>query len=42
VKTGVRTPWKVTAVLTVLLLVRLAYSIRKRATAMKTPAVGDA
>jgi sulfoxide reductase heme-binding subunit YedZ len=30
VKTGVRTPWKVTAVLTVLLLVRLAYAARKR------------
>jgi sulfoxide reductase heme-binding subunit YedZ len=44
VKTGVRTPWKVTAVLTVLLLMRLAYSIRKRANVMvmKPPAVGDA
>jgi sulfoxide reductase heme-binding subunit YedZ len=30
VKTGVRTPWKVTAVLTVLLLFRLAYSLKKR------------
>ena len=31
VKTGVRTPWKVTAVLTVLLLMRLGYAVRKRA-----------
>jgi sulfoxide reductase heme-binding subunit YedZ len=30
VKTGVRTPWKVTAVLTVLLLVRVGYWLRKR------------
>jgi sulfoxide reductase heme-binding subunit YedZ len=30
VKTGVRTPWKVTAVLTVLLLVRVGYAVRKR------------
>jgi sulfoxide reductase heme-binding subunit YedZ len=35
VKTGVRTPWKVTVVLTVLLLARLAYSMRKRAKGMK-------
>ena len=31
VKTGVRTPWKVTAVLTVLLLVRLGFAVAKRA-----------
>jgi methionine sulfoxide reductase heme-binding subunit len=30
VKTGVRTPWKVTAVLTILLLARLAYTLIKR------------
>lgn len=30
VKTGVRTPWKVTAILTVLLAVRLAYAALKR------------
>ncbi len=30
VKTGVRTPWKVTAVLAVLLLVRMGYWVRKR------------
>jgi sulfoxide reductase heme-binding subunit YedZ len=30
VKTGVRTPWKVTAVLTILLLGRLAYTLIKR------------
>ncbi|HEY0264051.1 MAG TPA: protein-methionine-sulfoxide reductase heme-binding subunit MsrQ [Granulicella sp.] len=30
VKTGVRTPWKVTAVLTVLLLARVAYTVLKR------------
>lgn len=35
VKTGVRTPWKVTAVLTVLLLMRLGYAVRKRAQAGK-------
>jgi sulfoxide reductase heme-binding subunit YedZ len=33
VKTGVRTPWKVTAVLVVLLLWRVALSIQKRAKA---------
>ena len=42
VKTGVRTPWEVTAVLTVLLLVRLAYSIRRRAKTVKTAAVAGA
>lgn len=30
VKTGVRTPWKVTAILTILLLARLAYTASKR------------
>ena len=30
VKTGVRTPWKVTAVLTVLLLMRVGYAVMKR------------
>jgi sulfoxide reductase heme-binding subunit YedZ len=30
VKTGVRTPWKVTAVLTILLLARLTYTLIKR------------
>jgi sulfoxide reductase heme-binding subunit YedZ len=30
VKTGVRTPWKVTAVLTVLLLVRVGFAVGKR------------
>jgi len=35
VKTGVRTPWKVTAVLTLLLLARLAYTTLKR---LRTPA----
>ena len=35
VKTGVRTPWKVTAVLTVLLLVRLGFWVKKRATVGK-------
>ncbi len=30
VKTGVRTPWKVTAVLAVLLLVRVGFAVRKR------------
>jgi sulfoxide reductase heme-binding subunit YedZ len=30
VKTGVRTPWKVTAVLTLLLLARVVYSVMKR------------
>jgi methionine sulfoxide reductase heme-binding subunit len=30
VKTGVRTPWKVTAVLTILLLARVAYAAMKR------------
>jgi sulfoxide reductase heme-binding subunit YedZ len=30
VKAGVRTPWKVTAVLAVLLLARVAYSVMKR------------
>jgi sulfoxide reductase heme-binding subunit YedZ len=30
VKTGVRTPWKVTAVLTVLLVVRLGWAAAKR------------
>jgi sulfoxide reductase heme-binding subunit YedZ len=42
VKTGVRTPWKVTAVLMVLLLARLAYSMRKRAKGMKAPIVANA
>jgi sulfoxide reductase heme-binding subunit YedZ len=36
VKTGVRTPWKVTAVLAVLLLARVVWALRKRA---KTPVV---
>jgi sulfoxide reductase heme-binding subunit YedZ len=35
VKTGVRTPWKVTAVLTVLLLMRLGYAVRKQMQAGK-------
>jgi sulfoxide reductase heme-binding subunit YedZ len=35
VKTGVRTPWKVTAVLTVLLLVRLGFAVAKRVTVRK-------
>jgi len=30
VKTGVRTPWKVTAVLAVLLLVRVGFAVGKR------------
>jgi methionine sulfoxide reductase heme-binding subunit len=42
VKTGVRTPWKVTAVLTVLLLARLVYALRKRSNGMKRPVVADA
>ena len=39
VKTGVRTPWKVTAVLTVLLLVRVGFAVGKR---MKGRTVGAA
>jgi sulfoxide reductase heme-binding subunit YedZ len=35
VKTGVRTPWKVTAVLSVLLLLRLGYAVRKQMQAGK-------
>jgi sulfoxide reductase heme-binding subunit YedZ len=35
VKTGVRTPWKVTAVLLLLLLLRLGYAMRKRIGAAK-------
>jgi sulfoxide reductase heme-binding subunit YedZ len=30
VKTGVRTPWKVTAILAILLLARLSYTVAKR------------
>jgi sulfoxide reductase heme-binding subunit YedZ len=37
VKTGVRTPWKVTAVLVVLLLWRVGLSIRKRVNAKPRP-----
>jgi len=37
VKTGVRTPWKVTAVLLVLLLVRAGYWLRKRVRVAKVP-----
>ena len=39
VKTGVRTPWKVTAVLTVLLLARAAYALMKRLGTPKAAAV---
>jgi len=39
VKTGVRTPWKVTAVLAVLLLVRVGFAVGKR---MKGRTVGAA
>lgn len=40
VKTGVRTPWKVTAVLALLLLLRLGYTLRKRlAKSRKRPEV---
>lgn len=39
VKTGVRTPWKVTAVLTVLLLARLGYWGMKKSRAARAPAV---
>jgi methionine sulfoxide reductase heme-binding subunit len=38
VKTGVRTPWKVTAVLGVLLLTRLVYSVMKRSEKPRTAA----
>jgi methionine sulfoxide reductase heme-binding subunit len=38
VKTGVRTPWKVTAMLAVLLLARLAYSAIKRSLKSRTAA----
>jgi sulfoxide reductase heme-binding subunit YedZ len=39
VKTGVRTPWKDTAILTILLLARIAYTAMKR---LRKPAVADA
>ena len=39
VKTGVRTPWKVTAVLVVLLLARVAYSLAKRFSRPRQPLV---
>ncbi len=39
VKTGVRTPWKVTAVLTVLLLVRVGFWARKKTSTVKVAAV---
>ena len=46
VKTGVRTPWKDTAVLAVLLLARIAYSMmkrrRNRPAATSTPAISRA
>jgi methionine sulfoxide reductase heme-binding subunit len=38
VKTGVRTPWKVTAVLTVLLLVRVGFAVAKRVKTQKVAA----
>jgi methionine sulfoxide reductase heme-binding subunit len=38
VKTGVRTPWKVTAVLTILLLARIAYTAIKRRNQLTPPA----
>ena len=37
VKTGVRTPWKVTAVLVILLLARVAYSLAKRFSRPRQP-----
>jgi sulfoxide reductase heme-binding subunit YedZ len=42
VKTGVRTPWKVTAVLAVLLLVRVGFAVMKRAGAKKVVVAGRA
>jgi sulfoxide reductase heme-binding subunit YedZ len=39
VKTGVRTPWKVTAVLIILLLARVAYSLAKRFSKPRQPLV---
>ena len=40
VKTGVRTPWKVTAVLTVLLLVRVGFAVGKRVGTRKVAVAG--
>ncbi len=42
VKTGVRTPWKVTAVLAVLLLVRVGFAVRKRVGTRKVVVAGRA
>jgi len=40
VKTGVRTPWKVTAVLTVLLLMRVGFAVAKRVGTKKVTVAG--
>jgi sulfoxide reductase heme-binding subunit YedZ len=40
VKTGVRTPWKVTAVLAVLLLVRVGFAVAKRVGTKRVAVVG--
>ncbi|HSY34522.1 MAG TPA: protein-methionine-sulfoxide reductase heme-binding subunit MsrQ [Acidobacteriaceae bacterium] len=42
VKTGVRTPWKVTAVLTVLLLMRVGFAVAKRVGTKKVTVAGRA